>query len=57
MIGDEVPVPASALFHATPFAALHSTGSGAVSVEMPWLPGPRHCGQSAPASSPAKTKL
>lgn len=50
-IGDDAPVPANCAFHAMFFVALHSTGSP-VSADTPWLPGPRHCGQSS-AHTPA----
>src|SRR5882672_1983958 len=42
-MGDECPGGRSA-FHRMFFVELHSAGTRA-SIEMPWLPGPRHCGQ------------
>jgi hypothetical protein len=43
-MGDDVPKPANDARHAKLSLALHVVGRP-VSGEMPWLEGPRHCGQ------------
>ena len=43
-IGEEWPGPGSVVFQITFDVALHCTGRP-VSTEIPWLPGPRNCGQ------------
>jgi hypothetical protein len=61
-IGEEYPA-GSAVFHAMFFPGPHSVGS-CCSIEIPWLPGPRHCGQfsadtvaaAAVSTIPAKVK-
>jgi hypothetical protein len=54
-MGDEAPNPASVAFQATFSWVLHFTGSP-VSAEIPWLDGPRHCGQSSAANRTDKRK-
>src|SRR6185312_6257175 len=49
---DDQPRPGTAVFQATFFVSLHSIGSPC-SVECPWPPGPRNCGQSSVARDPA----
>src|SRR5687767_5684568 len=44
MIGWENPRPGSSTFHRTFLVSFHSIGRF-LSVETPWLSGPRHCGQ------------
>jgi hypothetical protein len=44
MIGDEKPSPGIAVFQSTFLVWLHSVGR-LVSVEIPWLSGPRHWAQ------------
>src|SRR5262245_25141099 len=44
MIGCENPRPGSSVFQNTFFVSLHSTGRF-LSLDTPWLSGPRHCGQ------------
>src|ERR1044071_4376266 len=51
-IGVEVPRPASGVFQAMFFSALHSTGTF-FSGEMPSAEGPRHCGQFAAGAGKA----
>ena len=54
-MGDDIPVPGSAVFHATLLSGPHVVGTP-VSSEMPCPPGPRHCGQFAAAAMvPAET--
>src|SRR6185295_9923933 len=50
--GDDQPRPGTAVFQATLFVSLHSIGSPC-SVECPWPPGPRNCGQSSVARDTA----
>src|SRR6185436_17677578 len=50
--GDDQPRPGTAVFQATFFVSLHSIGSPC-SVECPWPPGPRNCGQSSVARDTA----
>src|SRR6185436_15340605 len=50
--GDDQPRPGTAVFQATFFVSLHSIGSPC-SVECPWPPGPRNCGQSSVARETA----
>jgi hypothetical protein len=45
-IGDEIPRPRIAAFHATFFVSLHSVGRPR-SGETPEAAGPRQCGQSS----------
>ena len=53
--GDDQPRPGTGTFHAMFFDSLHSSGTPR-SVDSPWPPGPRNCGQScAHAESAAPT--
>src|SRR5260370_2894936 len=48
IIGEECPLPGIGVFHCTFLAPVHSVGRP-FSSDIPWLPGPRHWGQLAPA--------
>ena len=47
-IGEDMPVPGSAVFQATLVSGPQAVGTP-LSAETPWPPGPRHCGQFSAA--------
>ena len=53
-MGEECPRPGSGVFQAMFFVGAQSEGSSS-SDEMPWLSGPRHCGQLAACRLVAST--